>query len=261
MLSMNLVWDDTVAFIRRERALLWPLALATIFIGDIAVALAGGGVQPGKVALGAALLFIVAALWSMLGQLAIIALVLHPGRSVGEALRHGAARLGKVVLIALLIGLVAAVTMMPFLAGLVANGIDPAKPESMAQLPGWASLVMLVYLGGLLWIGVRLAMLNALIVDRNPGVLVAIRQAFGLTRGIVSRLALVFGVYLIVLVTMSSAVRFVLGSVFALLGAALGAPFVGEVLTAIGTGLVTTALSAVAAIFLAVLYRRVTSGT
>jgi hypothetical protein len=261
MISMNLVWDDTVAFIRRERALLVPLALATLLIGDIAVSLAGNGMQPGKVDPGATILFLAAALWSLLGQLAIIALVLHPGRSVGEALAHGAARLGKVVLIALLIGFGAVLVMVPFVAGLAASGIDPSSPESMARLPGWASLLMLAIIGVLLWLGVRLAMLNALIVDRNPGVMTAFRTAFEMTHGIVSRLALVFGVYLIVLVTLSSAVRFVLGSVFAVVGAALGSPFVGDVLTAIGTGLVTTALSALAAVFIAMLYRRVTIGT
>ena len=35
MISMNQIWDDSIAFIRRESALLVPLALATIYVADV----------------------------------------------------------------------------------------------------------------------------------------------------------------------------------------------------------------------------------
>lgn len=261
MISMNQVWDDAVAFIKRERALIVPLALATLLVGDVLVTLAGTSRNAETPDLGSTIVMLIGAFWSLVGQMAIIALVLSPGMSVGEALTRGASRIGKVLLIGLVVGLGSLVVVVPFLSLLMANGINPSEPGSLQRLPGWASLIALILVAVLIWVSVRLLLLNALIVDRNPGVFAALRTAFGLTRGIASRLAVVFLVYLLVIATLGGAVKFVLGSMFALLGAAMGSPFAGAVLTALGTGVITAALSATAAIFLATLYRRVISGT
>ncbi len=251
-----------MAFIRRESALLVPLAFATIYVADVVAALTqAAATRPAESHAFAPFAIIAAALWSIVGQLSIVSLVLKPGQSVGEALSHGLSRLGKVIVIALLLGLVVSVALLPVAVAAVASGADPAKPESLQNLPGWVSLMMLVVIGGLIWLGVRLALMNALIVDRNPGVIETLKGGFALTRGITARLFLVVLLYGVVLLVMSAAVKYVAGTMFELLARLLESPLVGTVLTALVTGLVSTAMSLIATVFLATLYRRASSGT
>ena len=259
MISMNQIWDDSIAFIRRESALLIPLALATIYIADVVAALATAATKPTEPNALITIAIIAAALWSIVGQLSIVSLVLKSGQSVGEALSHGLSRLGKVMLVALLLGLVVSVALLPVAAAAVASGADPAKPETLQNLPGWVSLMMLVVAGGLIWLGMRLSLMNALIVDRNPGVMDALKGGFALTKGITARLFLVVLLYAVILLVLGSAVRFVAGSLFALLGNLLESPFAGTVMTALVSGLVSTAMSLIATVFLANLYRRVST--
>jgi hypothetical protein len=257
MISMNQTWDDSIAFIRRESALLLPLALATVYLADVVAGLAQSTANPTDPNPLVPVAVIAAALWSIIGQLSIVSLVLNPGQSVGEALSQGLSRLGKVIVIALLLGVVISVALLPVGIAAVATGANPAKPETLQNLPAWVSLLMLVVLGGLIWLGVRLALMNALIVDRNPGVIEALKVAFGLTQGITARLFLVVLLYGVVLLVLSSAVRFVAGSLFELLGNALESPFAGSVLTALVSSLVGTAMSVIATVFLGTLYRHV----
>lgn len=257
---MNQIWDDSITFIRRESTLLIPLALATLYVGDVIANLAQGLSTPAKPNAIAAVAILLATVWSLVGQLSIVSLVLKPGQSVGEALAHGSARLGKVILIALLLGVVVALALTPIATVAIANGANPAVPDSFQKLPGWLFILVLIILGSLIWLGVRLALMNALIVDRNPGVMESLKGGFALTRGITARLFLVILLYALMLLVLSSAVKFVAGSLFALLGAGLGSPFVGSVLTALVAGIVNTGLALIATVFLAILYRRVSSG-
>jgi hypothetical protein len=257
MISMNQVWDDSIAFIRRESALLVPLALATVYVADVVASLATGASEPGKANAMVTIAIVAAAIWSVVGQLSIVSLVLQPGQSVAEALAHGLSRLGKVVLVALLLGFAISIAVVPIAVAFVASGVNPQDPASLQTLPGWVSLLVLIALGVLIWLGVRLALMNAFIVDRNPGVIEALKGGFALTRGIAARLFFVVALYGLMLAVLSSAVRFVAGSLFALIGAAIESPFAGSVMTALVSGLVTTTLSLAATVFLAMLYRRV----
>lgn len=261
MISMNQIWDDSVAFIRRESALLVPLALATLYVSDVVSTLASGFSTPAEPDVLVTIAVFSATIWSIIGQLSIVSLVLQPGQSVGEALKHGVSRVGKVLLVALLLGLMVSVVLLPVGVAAVANGFNPQIPDSIQKMPGWVSVLVLASAGLVLWIAVRLALINSLIVDRNPGVIDAIKGGFALTSGIASRLLLVAVLYVLILLVLGKAVQFVAGSVFALLGAAIGSVFTGAVLTALVTGVVSAALSLVATVFLATLYRRVSSGT
>jgi hypothetical protein len=259
MTLMNQVWEDAIDFIKRESALLIPLALATLLVGDVIGALARPEGSGGQSSLLANFAVLAAAIWSIVGQLSITALVLKPGSSVGEAIAAGIRRLGKVLAVALILGVALALAMLPVVAALVSAGFDPAVPDSVRNVPTWAA----VYTGFLAivtaWFAARLTLINPLLVDRNPGLLEAIRTGFGLTRGIVAQIIVVLIIYIVVLVIMLNAVRFVAGSLFALLTGAVGSPFLGRVLTALMSGIVATALSLVAAVFVAMLYRRVSA--
>jgi hypothetical protein len=256
MISMNQIWDDSIAFIRREAALLIPLALATLYVGDVVANLAQGLSTPDKPNPIATLAILVATVWSIVGQLSVASLVLKPGQSVGEALAHGGSRLGKVIGIALILGVVAALALTPIVLVAIANGANPAVPESFQKLPGWLGLIVLVVIGALIWLGIRLSLMNALIVDRNPGVVESLKSGFALTQGITARLSLVISLYVLMLLILGSAVKFVAGSLFTLVGAGLGSEFAGAVMTALVAGIVNAGLGLIATVFLAMLYRR-----
>lgn len=254
---MNQIWDESIAFIRQEAALLVPLALATLYIGDVVTTLAQGAATPAKPDILATVAMLVGTVWSIIGQLSIVSLILNPGQSVGEALGHGAARLGKVLLIALLLGVVVALALTPIAVVAIANGANPAVPETLQRLPSWLSLVVLAVVGVLIWLGIRLSLMNALIVDRNPGVIDALKGGFRLTQGIAARLSLVIILYALLLLVLGSAVKFVAGSLFSLIGMALQSDFAAVVMTALVAGIVNAALALIATVFLAILYRAV----
>jgi hypothetical protein len=260
MISMNQVWDDSVAFVRRESALLVPLALATIFLGSVVASLAQGFSTPDQPNPVAGILALVGWMWSTVGQLAVMSLVLKPGQSVGEAIQHGLSRLGKVLLVGLVIVVVMFVVMIPVAGAAMASGVDPKNPDTFKNLPSWVSLFLLAASAGFIWLSVRLSMLAALIIDRNPRVIESLKGGFALTKGLTARLILVALLYGVMALVLEKAFQFVAGSLFELLGRALDSPFTGEVMTALVLGLVGTALSLIATVFLATLYRRVSSG-
>jgi len=257
MISMNQIWDDTTGFIRRESVLLVPLALATFLVADVGGSLASALQVGGPPNPAVTLAVIAATLWSLVGQLAIMALVLKPGSSVAEALGDAVARLWKAVAIALLFAVAFAVAMIPVATIIATSGVNPALPETWRNVPQWASFYALAVTIVSFWLVLRLLLVNPLLIDRNPGIVDAVRTGFRLTRGVAARLTLAIILYLVVLFILTNAVRFVAGSVFALVGAAIGSPFAGVVLTALVSGVVGAALSLVAATFVAMLYKRV----
>lgn len=260
MTLINQAWEDATAFLKRESSLLVPLALATIWVGDVVGTLARASQPKGEPSAIATFLTLAATLWLILGQLSIMALAMRPGSSVGEALRIGGTRLGKVLLTALLVGAGFVVALLPAAAGLVASGFNPEAPETLRNMPPWVAAYLALLSVVAIWLGARLLMLNPLIVDRNPGVIDAIKHGFALSRGLVWQIVLVLIVYVVVTAILTGAVTSVAGSLFALVGGALGSPFLGTVLTALASGLAGTALSMVAAVYVAMLYRRVSTG-
>jgi hypothetical protein len=260
MVSINIVWEDTVAFCRRESALLVPLALATSLVGDVVNSLVTpvAGAQPNPLL---SLVTFAAVVWTIIGQMATMALVLRPGSSVGEALALAARRLPTLIGAALLVGIAVTIVLIPAIIGFMQSGVDLNKQESYALLPAWISLYGLVFAGFAIWLSLRLSVLNPFVVDSQQGIIASLKAAFAMTRGVVSRLILVAFLYFLTTLVLTSVVKFVLGTAFELLGRGIGSPFVAVVLTALATGTVSAALSTIAAVFLAMLYRRISTGT
>lgn len=261
MVSMNVVWEDTLAFLRREAGLVIPLALATSLVGDVVNSLVNPvvmGVQPNPLF---SILTFAALVWTIIGQMAVIALVLRPGSSVGEALALAMRRLPTLLGAAFLIGLVATLIALPALYAFFQSGVNPNIPATYTKLPGWVSLYFIVFACVGIWISLRLSTLYSLIVDKQPGIIASIKAAFAMTRGVIARLVLAAMVYFITMIVLTTVVRFVLGSAFELLGRIIDSPFVAVVLTALAIGTISTALSTLAAVFLAMLYRRLSVGT
>lgn len=260
MVSMTAIWDDTVAFIRRETGLLVPLALATLFIANVAQNLLAPVMRPGN---GLAGIGIIAfGVWAMLGRLAISALVVRSGLSVGEAVALGARRLPVMIGVALLFILAASIALTPVAVGMVQSGINLEEPTAFwRDPPPWAVFYMALLLAIAIWLYLRFAVLRAVIVDRKLGVFASIRESFAMTRGTAGKLLAVLLLYGVVAFVLGRVVQWVFGSVFALVGRATGSAFLGDVLTALAVGLLAAAFAIVETVFVSFLYRRLSSGT
>ncbi len=261
MISMTSIWDDTVAFIKREVALLIPLTLATVVMAQTAITLASGGAKgaatnPNPVV---ALALLVAISVMVCGQLATSAMVLKNGISIAEALRLGASRLPKFLGFGLILLLGAFVVFMPMVMILAVSGYDLAGGQM--QLPPVALLYVLIMIAGFMWLNIRLMMVTPLIVDRNLPLRSVFATSFAATKGHVPKIIGAFVLYIIVALVISSVANVLFGSVFLVIGKALGLPDVGRVFAALANGVVSGALSMVSTVYIAMLYLKLVPGS
>ncbi len=256
-LPVSEIWEDTLAFVKAEWGLLAPLSLALLGLSNAASEIAGNAMGPDGPANGpgwAVLLFVVSIFVSQFGQLAIIALALTPGMSVGEALGVAARRLPKLIAITLLLAVIFIVAAIPLAAILVANGIDMGTPAN--RLPFSVALGVFAFMGVLAWLFVRLLPMNALLVDADPPIAATIKQTFAMTRGHATILLGLSALYLLISLITAGAATFVVGSAFGLLGQWAGAGWAGPLMGALAGGMVAAALGAVSNVFLTRVYRK-----
>jgi hypothetical protein len=256
---MSAIWDESAALIRRESHLLVPVALATVGIGSVI----SGLTQPETPAegLGAmgALGFILGNILGLIGNLAMMALALMPGMSVGESLRLAIARMPKMLGIVAVFLIALIVMMIPIVMILKMSGAQISADMSPEDLPGIAILLVLVVGAALLYVSARLLTLSAIIVDRNPPAIDAIKSSFASTRGIVAKIVGVLLLFFVVTLVVSGAVASLSGILFGMLGKAVGVPLLGKGLTVLATGMVSALLSIVSTVFGAMLYRKLSS--
>ncbi len=245
--SLSVAWEETLAFMKREGALVFPVALLFIAI-PLALILAvlpdqmrnvaAGAPSPTAVALsnGAKATIAAGALVILGGALSCYALAVKPGISLGEALALGFRRVPHAFAAAFLVGLGLAIPLV------VLSAASPA-------------LGQLYMIAASLYFSVRFLFLNVAIVDRLEGPIAAIRRSWVMTRGNFWRIML-----LVVAVAVPiMLVQVVAGILLGLVGFALGGPEVGKELSDLATA-VALALGQLFMIVLAVrLYRQVSA--
>lgn len=255
-LSIGRAWEETVAFVKREGALLFPvaflfLALPVVIFQQLVppefmdsllkvetnqAAAVAPNIPPGFW-----IGFLVTMIVGLTGGLTLYALALRPGISVGEAMRLGLQRLpvliGAGALVAL--GTVLALVALSVLAGLL----------SVVLGKGAMALAIAVAIPAIMFVAVRLLLLNALAIDRSVGPVEAVRQSWALTHGRFWRLA----AFLAVLVVLSLVSQLAVQSVFGVLGGIVGGKEVGLLVS----GLATAALSAVIQVYFMVMSARI----
>lgn len=215
--SIGAAWLEASAFVKRESALLLPVALLFLAIPLILVfqsippelregAAEASRAEPQLSGM-AALLILVCSVVMIGGTLALYALSLKPGISVGEALRLALVRMPVSLGATLLMGM--------------AIGV-PAAALSTVSLP----LGSLLMVAAAFFVSARLLMLNPLIVDRPVGMIAALQLGWRMTRGQVGRLLVyVIAISLPIMLTETVA-QVMLGLIgYALGGAALGTAF------------------------------------
>lgn len=258
-ISMSAIWDESAALIRRESHLLVPVALATVGIGSVI----SGFTQPETPAAGlgasGAFGFVIGNILTLIGNLAMMALALMPGMSVGESLRLAVARMPKMIGIVALFLIALIVMMIPIAIIIKMSGAPISANMTAEELPAVAVLSALIVGAVLLYVSARLLTLSATVVDRNPPAIEAIKSSFASTRGIAAKIVGVVLLFFVVTLVVSGAVASIAGILFGMLGKAVGAPMLGIGLTVLVTGMISALLSIVSTVFAAMLYRKLSA--
>lgn len=227
-LSIGKAWEETAAFVKREGQLLFPVALLFLAI-PFAILFqmippeymhmsVGQTKNPPPLSGSVKIAMVVTAIITLIGSLTLYALALKPGISVGEALRLGVRRApvlaGAMALVGL--GYLLVVVLLSVLAGMlaIATGAQAA-----------VTLVVLVMLPLFVFIAARLMPVNALVVDRQGGIIASLKATWALTAGHVWRLI----AFLAVLFMLATIVQAAVQAVFGVIGGLLGGPEAAQV--------------------------------
>lgn len=242
-LSIGAAWLEASAFLQRESALLLPVALLFFAVPLVLVfqsippelqqMAASSAAEPPEIPLYTALTLVLCGLVMIAGTLALYALALKPGISVGEALALGLRRLPVSLAATLLMGLVVAVPVA------LLSGISPAL--------GSLGMLVLAFL-----FSARMLMLNPRIVDRPVRAVQAVRESWLLARGAMPRLLLYVAAISFPIMLAETVGRVVLG----FLGLALGGVELGRAMGDVGAAVVLALGQMVMIVMTARLYRQ-----
>jgi hypothetical protein len=268
--NISAVWDRSTEFLGDMIAPVMAIAMPFIFLPQLVQT----ALQPlvadatyGWIVQLVTLAMVIAGLW---GQLQVLALGLDPSRSAGQARETATARLLPVIAVSLCLLLAVVALMIPVLMALIAAGVDfdavirasnagatmPVPTGLTASIALFILLYCLALLVVMLWVGVRLSLVNAVIVGEGR-MFGAIARSFALTRGhtfVLIGLALLYGIVSFVAV---AAAQSVFGFVIGLVLGGEGPVTVATVLTAAVVAGVATAFVLLITSFVAHFYRAV----
>ena len=259
--SLGTVWEETVAFLRRESGLMIPVALAIFGPAQLMMDFGLQKAMAMRASADAALswqafLILPGGLLMLLGNLVVTLLVMVPGISVGEALSGGIRRLptalGAMFLVftgvmAAMLAIVVAATL-----GAMLFGADPRSPVLATQL---AVLIMIPF--GVMWL--RLLLLPTVAAVEPVGPAEAIRRAWDLGRNNLLRLLGIWLILVFLSILLAMIEMFVVGSVAELLKRVTGELVLSMTLQSIANAAIGALLSMGFAVYLALVYRTLTA--
>ena len=245
-ISLRTIATQTLSFVRAERDLLMPVALATSGVAVMGNVLTASPEGPSR-------FFIIAFALNLMGQLAINALTLGKGRSVAEAMTLSVTRLPKALGAVVLIGIGLALLLLPATLLLQKLGTDLLAVPPVISAPAMLLIVALSIL--ITWFGARISLFAPLIVDRDVSMAAALRQSFSATQAVGAKLFLFTiaagAVYLFV----SSLIDMIGGALLGWLALAVGLPGVATGLLAAALGIWGAIFGIYSSVFQALLYR------
>ena len=270
MVKIGSTWDSTTDVLSGRVGLLAPIAaLAFLLPAAVQGALvAYGGTSTGVAAANSlvSLLTVVLVLW---GQLAIIAVASDPATTRSQANAAAVRSLPRAVLVTVVLLAIALVAILPIAAVLLASGYDfraaasPGGSSGAPAIPPGASLFIVFYglllLIAALWIGARLFLVNAVVLNERRGI-GALPRSIQLTRGLTLKLIGVVLLFLIVYLVAALAVQSVFLIVLRLV---LGATQIATAtwLATVAGAVVGAIFNTVVAVFAARLYAAVTTSS
>jgi len=263
MVTMGAVWDRTVEVVQGRMAMLAAIAVPTLFVptvvrdGFVAYSTPGTG---GYALIGSLLSLIVLVL-TIWGQLALIAASSDPTTDRTAAFRIASNRLLAAIGVSIVMLVAVVVCMIPLAVLLGLSGVDfsrmaAGQPMSTTGVSGGllgaALIYMVLFAVAMLFVGARLSIWQAVIVNEAIG-LRAIGRAWRLTRGLTWRIVGVIVLFVIVVSVATLAAQSVIGIIARLV---LGAGNIATAtwLGAIAAAAVSTPLIVVAVVFTTQLY-------
>ena len=256
--SLGKVWEETIAFMRRESGLLLPVAFATFGPGQILLRIAMTAAAapegaPASPPSPEALLILPAAILVLFGNIAISSIVLFPGISVREALARAANGLPRALLAVLLLGLaaVAAIIVVGSAAaiGAMVFGANLRSPSVNAPLVTIMVIPMFVIM-------VRMLLLAPAVAMEKLGVIDTIRRTWALSRDNLLRftfLVLLVGFFNVLLGAIETVV---IGSLFELLKLVIDEAGLLNGLRMVINAAIESMLSMAMAVYVAMVYRQ-----
>lgn len=171
-LSITTAWNETLAFVKREAGLLFPIAFGLMALPMVFLQLLAPRTAPGQEPEAGLwmLLFFPLIFLSVIGSIAISALATGRETVVGEALKRGVRRFLPMLGAMLLVGL----CLMPLLLILVV--ISQASP-AIAVVLGFAIGIGAI----ILW--VRLMLITPVAAAEAAGPIALLKRSFQLTSG------------------------------------------------------------------------------
>ncbi|ARS27191.1 hypothetical protein [Sphingomonas sp. KC8] len=252
--SITAAWDDARRFVAREAALLVPVALTLLVVPGALLELVTPR-DPAQAAAGPWLLSLPVLLFmTLLASLTITRMALAGGVSVGEALAAALRRLPVALGASLVLGLAALLAFMPVAPMMPAAGGVP-------QVGAGTALILMIYLalltGGVFYVGVRLLLVNVVVMAEPVGVVAALKRCFMLSKGYFPKLAGLLLLFAVTSLVVGSAVSLAGGVVFVGLGKLMGLEALGRLLLALFSGAANAALSVYFIATLAMVYRQI----
>lgn len=254
--SLGTIWEETLAFLRREGALLMPVALATFGVAQLLLEIGMGGKPAGGPALASfssqSLLLLPAMLLLLIGNLAVSRIALMPGRSIGESLsdtlRSLPRALGVMLLIFTIMAAIALVIVIAATLGAMTFRVDPK-----AITPN----IMIVLMIPMLVIGIRMLMLVPLLSVNELRPIEAIRRAWALSRPHFLRFVGVFAIAMMLTIILAMVQLFVIGSLFQLLALAISDGQLVVILQALVDATLKALLSLAITVYIALIYKKI----
>lgn len=239
-LSISKAWDETKQIAKRDGKLMTILALALIGLPTLITTFLapeqGAGKDQSSVQ---SVTMLLAALVSLVGQLAIGRMAMPPATTVGAAIRHGLVRfmplIGAVIVLTLLI----IALFIPFIAIALAQGLDLENPTAASQLSGTAILVLFLTFLAIIYGAVRMMLVTPVAVSEYAGPLAILTRSWELTRGHFWRLLGFLMMVLVALIIASLAVAAVIGALVVMIFGAIEPMSAAALIAGLAQGLLS----------------------
>lgn len=248
-ISIGKAWEETLAFVKREGTLLFPVALVFLALPMALLEVVapnqmqGMGSEemkaPTQLPPQVMLVGLLAVISAVIGVLASYALALKPGISVSEALQLALRRIPVLFGSGLLV-------LLAYLALSIAIAMLLIPAMGMQRGVGTALLLSLPFV---IFVGVRLLLLNVVVLNEPVGVIEAIRRSWALTAGQFGKLVL-FALLFVLLITVA---QLVASSLLGVVGGLVGGPS----LAALFAGLAGAVVAAVIQVYYLVMTCRI----
>ena len=254
-LSVNRAWDETRAFLIRERKLVTPVLLTFVLLPTVAFRLFTPPLGSAEATSGPALLLIYAVLFvELIGAITLMLLATGARGSIGQTIGQALRRALTVILGFILFGLLLLPLMLLFAFIAVPGGDLPTSP---AAIPPKFALAVLTGVAVAMLIFFRIALFIPAATIEKVGPWTALKRGWQLGRGIGGKLIATFLALFAASLVVSLAVQWVFGAIAQLAVGGDSGLTLGSLLVAVAVGLVASAFLAIQAVMSARIYAQV----